>query len=134
MRITLLLFSSIAFALGQYACAPPTASCHLPTGNWTNKEGRELLFAPDGTVLLLDRFGSQADTVAYTAIIDCKQNPVALDLTPRVATTVGPVRLLLGILEWSSDSSFRLRQEIGNSASERPKVFDAEQTQVFYRK
>jgi hypothetical protein len=42
-------------------------------------------------------------------------------------------RRLYGLLDWSSDSSFRFIYEIGDSPSVRPTTFESELTQQFYQ-
>lgn len=108
----------------------PQSSCRELTGHWTNHEGQELVFAPDGSALWLTKFGSQYDTVRMRFQFDCAARPSTLDLSDfRNGPHSG--KMLFGIFDWSSDSSFRFRYEVGTRAEDRPRAFEAEQTQQF---
>jgi hypothetical protein len=102
--------------------------CNEPVGRWTDQEGTEWVFEPNGKAMLLHKFGSQYDTQFCQYQYDCNTEPVQINLAN---FSSGPYRskLLQGIFEWSSDSSFRLQYSTAN----RPKVFDAEATEKFYR-
>lgn len=104
--------------------------CHELAGRWSNLEGQEMIFQPDGKALWLTRFGSQYDTVLFEYSLDCKPDPATVELTQFYS---GPFsgKTLYGILEWTSDTSFRMRYESGMNADVRPKDFDAEETMKF---
>ena len=108
-------------------------TCTQPTGAWTNREGQSFVFSSEGKGLWLTRFGTSFDTVSFNYLIDCKDDPTAIDLK---GFNTGPYegQALYGIIEMSTDSSFRLRYESGADASVRPTAFDADQTLKFYRK
>ena len=122
-----LLFLSLLFILS--AC-DRQAGCRELTGPWTTHEGQELVFLPDGQALWLTKFGSQYDTIRMHFRFDCAARPATLDLSD---FQNGPHRgkMLFGIFDWSSDSSFRFRYEVGSQPEDRPKEFDVEQTQKF---
>ncbi len=108
----------------------PMSSCRELTGHWTTHEGQDLVFAPDGSALWLTKFGSQYDTVRMRFKFDCAARPVTLDLSDfRNGPHSG--KMLFGIFDWSSDSSFRFRYEVGTRPEDRPQAFDVEQTQKF---
>lgn len=126
----LAVFGAALFLLFP-ACdtAPP---CPELAGQWTTREGQDIVFRPDGRALWLTRFGSLYDTVRLSYRLDCASKPPALDLLdfqsgPHVGKT------LFGILEWQSDSSFRLRYEPGQHPGARPRTFDPDQTLKFFR-
>ena len=107
-------------------------SCRLNTpcrelmGHWTTQEGQELVFRPDGNALWLTKFGSQYGTIRMKFKLNCAASPATLDLSD---FKNGPHsgQMLFGIFDWSSDTSFRFRYEVGH----RPPGFDVEQTQKF---
>jgi hypothetical protein len=105
--------------------------CPEITGHFTNREGQDLVFQPGGKALWLVRFGSTYDTSKMQYQLDCKQNPISLNLN---AFEQGPFvnKTLLGIIEWSSDTSFRFRYEAGTDDTERPHLFDGESTQEYF--
>lgn len=106
------------------------SSCRELTGHWTNHEGQDLVFAPDGSALWLTKFGSQYDTVRMRFQFDCTARPATLDLSDfRNGPHSG--KMLFGIFDWSSDSSFRFRYEVSTRPEDRPPAFDVEQTQKF---
>jgi hypothetical protein len=107
-------------------------NCRELTGRWTNKEGQEISFGPDGKALWLIKFGSQFDTFAIQYQYDCKATMPKLDLTNFQS---GPLKgkTLYGIIEWSNDSVFRFSAEPGMSEDARPPKFNPEQTQRFYK-
>ena len=108
------------------------SSCPDLTGNWTNREGQFIHFKPDGTALWLIKFGSEFDTFPIQYHYDCKQQPAILDLS---GFRSGPLngKTLFGILEWTSDSSFRFDGESGTAPEVRPEKFNLEQTQQYFR-
>jgi hypothetical protein len=112
-------------------CKTETA-CHELTGRWTNREGQILAFESDGKALWLIKFGSQFDTFAINYRYDCKQKTPTLDLTD---FKTGPLagKTLFGIVEWSSDSVFRFDAEPGTSPEDRPKTFNTEHVERYYR-
>ncbi|MCY7327276.1 MAG: hypothetical protein LH618_01865 [Saprospiraceae bacterium] len=107
-----------------------TSNCRELTGRWTTYEGQDLVFEPNGNALWLTKFGSQYDTVRMRFQYDCAAKPITLDLSD---FQNGPHtgKLLFGIFDWSSDSSFRFRYEVGSQPTVRPQDFDMEQTQKF---
>lgn len=119
-----LLFAGIAACL--YACGP-SARCLPLTGTWTDQEGQDLVFQDGGKAFWLTHFGSMSDTITLEYTLDCHANPVTLDL---MQFSGGPHsgKILFGIVEWLSDSSFRFRYEAGLQSSTRPKEFDDQQT------
>jgi len=63
---------------------------------------------------------------------DCSKRPVELDL---FGFQSGPLtgKTLFGVLEWSSDTSFRFNAEPGTDAVARPQTFESDQTLKFFR-
>lgn len=125
----LALLGGVVFTF--FSCTD-TSSCQDLDGRWTNREGQIFLFQPDGKALWLIQFGSQFDTFSIQYQYDCKQKPATLDLS---GFQSGPLtgKTLFGILEWSSDTAFRFDGEPGASPEVRPKTFDLEQTQRYFR-
>ena len=106
------------------------SKCRELTGHWTTRDGQDLVFLPGGKALWLTKFGSQFDTNQLEYKVECSNNVVLLDLTnfqsgPNIGKT------LYGILDWSTDTSFRLRYETGSQPDVRPAEFDNEQTIKF---
>lgn len=109
------------------------AGCSPLSGRWSSREGQDFVFQPDGKALWLTRFGSGFDTVTLRYRLDCHHDPTAIDLSDfKNGPHVG--RTLYGILEWNSDSSFRLNYEVGTADDVRPKAFDPEQTITFFER
>ena len=77
------------------------------------------------------RFGSQVDTVFCQYKMDCSTNPVSFDFS---AFQSGPYagRTLYGIMEWSSDSAFRLVYDGAIAPEDRPKAFVSGETDQFF--
>ena len=128
---TYLISTGIAAMLLATACTQKP-ECGPLEGRWTNREGEDLLFLPNNQGLWLTRFGSSYDSVAFTYALDCSQNPAGLNLNN---FSTGPYngKTLFGIIEWTSDSSLRLRYEAGMNHTDRPKGFDAEATEKYFR-
>lgn len=107
-------------------------SCAEPTGTWTNREGQSFVFSPEGKGLWLTKFGTTFDTVFFNYLIDCKNDPAVIDMK---GFNAGPHegKTLYGIIEMSTDSSFRFRYETGQEPSVRPETFDSDQTLKFYK-
>lgn len=131
--ITFSMLTSIAagFTCLFFACGSG-AKCRDLNGRWSTQEGQDLVFLPEGKALWLTRFGSHYDTTQLEYRLDCTPNLVSIDLLnfrsgPHSGVT------LFGILEWSSDTSFRLRYEPGSQADVRPTTFDQEQSIQFIR-
>jgi hypothetical protein len=124
--------SLAACCLFVFSQCRPDAVCGSLEGAWSERDGQIFVFQNDGSGLWLTRFGSRADTVRFRYRLDCKQKPVALDFTDFES---GPHtgKMLLGIVEWLSDSSFRMRHEQGIQSDARPKDFDDEQTLKLFR-
>lgn len=101
-------------------------SCKAPEGIWNNPDGFNFVFLPENELLWLTQFGTQYDTVRLRYRLDCTTMPVGVDLSD---FDTGPYRgkTLYGIMEWTSDTSFRMRYE----GDARPTVFDSEQTLRF---
>lgn len=130
------LFSMLApaaagFAFLFFACGTG-AQCRDLSGHWATQEGQDLIFLPEGKALWLTRFGSRYDTNRFEYRMHCSTSLVSIDLHtfrsgPHSGTT------LFGILEWSSDTSFRLRYEPGTQSDVRPTAIDNEQAIQFVR-
>ncbi len=125
-----LLFAGVAACL--YACGQ-NARCPPLSGTWSDREGQDLVFKEGGKAFWLTHFGSMSDTIALEYALDCSTNPVTLDL---MQFSGGPHsgKILFGIVEWLSDSSFRFRYEAGLQSDTRPKTFDDQQTIRFLKK
>ena len=109
-----------------------TSPCKALIGRWTTREGQDFIFQSGGKALWLFQFGSSFDTAYLDYRLDCSQKPAALDLSnfkngPHLGKT------LYGIIEWSSDSTFRLRYEPGTVPEVRPAAFDNEQSLKFHK-
>ena len=106
--------------------------CHAPAGQWESEDGHILVFETSGKGLWIDRFGTQSDTVPFEFRLDCQNPTPAFDLYNFIS---GPYRgkTLFGILDWQSDTSFRLRAEVGDHPSVRPADFDEETTERFVK-
>ncbi len=107
-------------------------NCRELTGRWTNREGQVFFFEPNGKALWLVKFGSQFDSFPVSCVYDCKQKTATLDLTDLKS---GPLagKTLFGIIEWSSDSVFRLDAEPGTSSDARPAAVNPEHAGRFFR-
>ncbi len=105
-------------------------TCHELSGRWTTHEGQELLFQNGGKGMWLTRFGSQYDTVWFDYLLDCKPDPATIELG-RFLTGPYSGKTLYGILEWTSDTSFRMQYQPGTGAEARPTEFDNESTLKF---
>jgi hypothetical protein len=57
----LLLFLNLGLFLGLCHCTGDSG-CGQLTGSWSNGEGQEWVFTPEGKALLITRFGSKSDT------------------------------------------------------------------------
>jgi hypothetical protein len=108
-------------------CTDPK-HCEPPLGPWTDREGRDLVFQPNGQLLWLTRFGSQADTQRCRYEFDCNTKPARLDMSEFDA---GPYKgkTLLGIIEWNNDSAWRWQFDY----DARPWQFDAESSSEFFK-
>jgi hypothetical protein len=121
----------LLFALLGAAACGDRGECRLPAGRYSNREGQVLIFMPKGQGWWLTQFGSVYDTTALRYRVDCSAAPMRIDMDGfQGAMYEG--RRLYGLLEWSSDSSFRFIYEIGGGASVRPTTFESDLTQQFY--
>ena len=107
-------------------------ACRELSGRWTTREGQSFYFEKNGNALWMIRFGSQVDTITMKYRYDCQKNPAELDLSGFAA---GPLvgQSLYGILEWNTDSSFRFDAEAGPGPEVRPRAFESDQTQKFFK-
>jgi hypothetical protein len=120
----------VILALWGSACGDK--ECRIPEGRWTNREGQVFVFQPNGKGLWLTRFGSVYDTVTMRYRIDCSTDPLQIDMDEfKGALYEG--KQFYGILEWSSDTSFRMLYEIGSDPSDRPSTFEGDLTQKFFK-
>lgn len=129
------LFTQLALLGGGitlFLCCTAKPDCFDLSGRWTNREGQVLEFQPGGKALWLIQFGSKFDTFPIQYRYDCDQKPVTLDFSGFKA---GPLtgKTLFGILEWAGDSTFRFDAEPGASPEVRPKIFNVEQTERYFR-
>jgi hypothetical protein len=129
------LFTRLAYASGLATLLLSCNSadnCRELTGRWSNREGQILVFEPDGRATWLVKFGSQYDTFAIRYQYDCTQKTTTLDLTDFQS---GPMagKTLYGIVEWSSDTVFRLDAEAGNSPDARPTQFSTEHFERYFK-
>lgn len=117
--------------LALFSSAGCESACLEPGGKWSTREGQSIVFQKNGKALWLTRFGSQVDTVPMAFRYDCAKQPVELDLFQFHA---GPLvgKTLFGILEWTSDSTFRFNAEAGTDPALRPKTFESDQTLKFF--
>ena len=124
-------FAALLATLQLMVFCTNKVTCHELTGRWTTHEGQEFVFQQDGKALWLTRFGSQFDTVPFEYHLNCKAEPATIDLHHFYT---GPYsgKTLFGILEWTSDTSFRLRYEPGADEWARPQEFDSESTMKFF--
>lgn len=122
----------VLFAVLQmFVSCTNKVTCHELSGRWTTQEGQDFVFQQHGKALWLTRFGSQFDTVPFEYRLDCNTDPAAFDL---YELNKGPYagKKLFGILEWTSDTSFRLQYEPGRDVDSRPKVFSNETSLKFF--
>jgi uncharacterized protein (TIGR03067 family) len=121
----------VLFTVQIFIFCSRKVTCHELSGRWTTQEGHEFVFLQDGKALWLTRFGSQFDTVPFNYHLDCRPEPATIDLND---FQNGPYsgKTLLGIFEWTSDTSFRLRYESGTAEEMRPKEFDNDATMKFF--
>ncbi len=119
------LITSALFSCSGSPCLPLE-------GTWEAEEGHLWAVRPNGHMLWITRFGSQLDTVHLTYRYDCSLTPATLDL---LDFDGGPWRgkTLYGILERTSDTSFRFCAAAGTDASARPEYFDQTETVRFFR-
>lgn len=120
-----------AFFLAFAACQlSPT--CHDVNGRWSNREGRTVIMEPNKEARWVIKFGSQSETFAVKYEYDCKATPATLDFHD---FQWGPLRgrSLYGIIEWTSDSTFRYQSDPGTSPAARPKEFTNDLAITFYR-
>ena len=129
--IHLYLFVLLFTILHWFVSCTNKVTCHELYGRWTTNEGQEFVFQKDGKALWLTRFGSQFDTVLFSYYLNCKAEPATFDL---LHFQTGPYvgKTLFGILEWTSDTSFRLQYEPGTDEWARPKEFDNEGAMKFF--
>jgi hypothetical protein len=125
-------YGTVFCVLGCFSCQY-TTPCRSMNGTWTNKEGQDLIFLTADSALWLTRFGSTTDTIGFMYHMICKNQPALIEWT---RFTNGPYsgKTLYGILEWLSDTSFRVRYEPGIQEQVRPAEFDNQQTIRFVRK
>ena len=128
----LLLFLNLGFFLGLCQCTGKS-DCGQLVGSWSNGEGQEWIFTPKGEALLITRFGSKSDTDLCNFQLRCNNKPAILDLNNCKS---GPYsgKSVFCIIDWTSDSTFRLRYEAGTQPDVRPTAFDPEQTVQFVRR
>ncbi len=119
----------IAVPIVGFACRE--APCRPLEGQWQTEEGHLWSFHQD-RLLWITRFGQLLDTVVLSYRYDCATYPIALDLKELAG---GPWRrkTLYGILEWSSDTSFRFCAAAGTDPSLRPRHFTDAETIRFFR-
>lgn len=124
------LHAALLFVPILFTCCTNKVTCHEISGRWTNHEGQEFLFQEGGKAMWLTRFGSQYDTVLFEYYLNCNADPAAIDLKHFYT---GPFsgKTLFGILEWTSDTSFRMQYEPGLSAEVRPEKFNGEEVMRF---
>ncbi|MBL7783838.1 MAG: hypothetical protein JNM22_21560 [Saprospiraceae bacterium] len=124
------LLSVLAMLLFVWPNCTGKVTCHDLSGRWTTHEGQEMLFLEGGKALWLTRFGSQYDTVPFEYELNCKASPATIDLDHFYT---GPYtgKTLFGILEWTTDTSFRMQYEPGMEANVRPEKFSMESAVKF---
>jgi len=105
------------------------ATDNLP-GTWDNKSGQLLVFRPNGQALWIFYKEAKRDTFDIQYHVDYLTKPHQFDLT---GFKTGPLKgkTLYGIIEFSSPTSIRLDFE--PSKENRPKDFDAKQTQTYFK-
>lgn len=130
----------LPFSLPAFATMAFLISCGLSnrcgdlSGHWSTREGQDFVFQPDGKALWLTRFGSRFDTnlIQYRTVC-VSGSLIHVDLYDfRSGPFLG--KTLYGLLEWTSDSSFRLRYEPGIQPEVRPTSFDQAQSVQYWRK
>ena len=132
LRMLLLLAPAAAGLFCLFQSCNTSGQCRDLSGHWTTQEGQDLIFLHDGKALWLTRFGSRFDTNRMEYHLECNANLITLDLS-NFQTGPHTGKTLFGILEWSSDTSFRLRYEPGLSPEVRPTEFDNDQAVKFVR-
>ncbi len=124
------LIAVLAMLLFAWGNCTGKVTCHELSGRWTTHEGQDILFLQGGKALWLTRFGSQYDTVPFEYELNCKTSPASIDLGHFYN---GPYtgKTLFGILEWTTDTSFRMQYEPGTDAGVRPEKFSMESAVKF---
>ncbi len=117
--------------LQMFVTCTNKVTCHELSGRWTTREGQDFVFQHNGKALWLTQFGSQFDTVPFEYQLDCNVAPASFDL---YQLNNGPYagKKLFGILEWTSDTSFRLQYEPGMDVNSRPETFSNETALKFF--
>lgn len=133
---TLFLLSMHLLLVGMMSClygCSPNNRCLSLNGSWTDREGQEIIFQDSGKAFWLTHFGSVTDTIWFAYNLHCNTDPAGLDLSE---FSSGPHsgKILYGIIEWLSDTTFRFRYEAGIGTEARPREFDNQQTVKFVKK
>lgn len=99
-------------------------------GKWDNRSGQIMEFKADGNMLWIFYSASKRDTFEIKYLTDFSVQPKQIDLT---GFSTGPLKgkTLYGILEFTPEHAIKLDFE--PSKEKRPKEFNPEQTQTYYR-
>lgn len=105
-----------------------TSSKDKLLGLWDNKEGQILKFKKDNQAEWIFYTKTSSDTFQINYNININTKPMQLELTKFES---GPLKgkTLFGIIEFINDSTMRFDCE--PALADRPKNFDAEQTQTY---
>jgi uncharacterized protein (TIGR03067 family) len=102
----------------------------LVVGKWDNKSGQILDFRADGSALWIFYSEAKSDTFDIQYRSDFSKKPQEIDLTDfKMGSLKG--KTLYGIIEFSDNNTIRLDFE--PTEENRPKEFDPEQTQTYYK-
>lgn len=99
-------------------------------GKWDNKSGQILDFKADRQAFWIFYSGAKRDTFEIRYLTDFSKEPRCINLTDFKA---GPLKgkTLYGIIEFTDQNTIRLDFE--PTQENRPKGFDAKQTQTYYK-
>lgn len=128
MKLLLIIFSFL-FCLTACVSTKQKSSNQI-IGKWDNRSGQIMEFKADGNMLWIFYSASKRDTFEIKYLTDFSSEPKQIDLTGFAA---GPLKgkTLYGIIEFIPQHAIKLDFE--PSKEKRPKEFNPEQTQTYYR-
>jgi hypothetical protein len=123
----------IIILLAAIAALPCFAQNKKLKGTWDNQNGQILVFQKNNNALWIFYTEDKRDTFNIQYAANFKAKPNQLDLS---GFAMGPLKgkTLFGILEFKSNNIIRFDCEPGATDTVRPKNFNPEQTQTYYKK
>ena len=102
-------------------------------GRWDNQNGQVLVFQKNNKALWIFYSETKSDTFRIQYAANLNTSPSQLDLS---GFSSGPLqgKTLFGIVEFKGRNIIRFDCEPGKTAEVRPKQFNTEQTQTYYKK